>query len=727
MTPAPGEGPVVETDVLVVGSGPAGAAAALFLATYGTRTMMVTKYGRLSDTPRAHITNQRTMETLRDMGLEERLMREATPVGVRWATPRSAPAWPARSWAASRPGAPTPARHADYELQSPCTMLDAPQTITEPVLVQAAQARGAKVRFDTEYLSHTQDADGVTTRVRDRLTGAEYTIRSKYLVGADGARSKVAADLGPAVRGAGRGGRRAGHHLRGRPVPLRRAPALGPVLDAAAGRREGRRRARRAADDQALARVDADVGLRGRRRAARVHRRVRPRAGGQAGRHRRLRDAGDLRPRRGRSTTTSRPPSPAAGCSAPATPCTGTRRRTGWARTPRSRTPTTWPGSCTTSSQGLAAPSLLDTYDAERAPVARQIVERANQSIADTGRILAALDLDRHHRRRQARPAARAAQGAGPGRREDPAGAARGDRLQGLRVRRPRRRAQPPLRLGRRRPGRHADAGVRPRPGAVRPADHLAGRQAAAHLGHPRRRTGSPPSTWPGTGSSASGPASAARPGSRPRRAGRARPGLAITPVSIGPGQPFEDPYGTWADLREISDGGVLLVRPDLYIAARQLAAPLCGAGPRLAGCGTGPGPGPDGPTEQGPASPRASHEPASQLADGRSNRPIVASMTVQDLDTTAYAGQWEQWHRQHEAQLADPHGFLAITGLHWLTDDRSASPMRRAPGEPARRVTVELDEGEDLILDGAPVTRRVHLRPDPRARRRQRRPRATR
>ena len=82
-------------------------------------------------------------------------------------------------------------------------MLDAPQPIVEPILVNAAQERGAQIRFDSEYLSHVQDADGVTTTVRDRLTGATYTVRSQYLVGADGARSAVAADLGLPMEGPG--------------------------------------------------------------------------------------------------------------------------------------------------------------------------------------------------------------------------------------------------------------------------------------------------------------------------------------------------------------------------------------------------------------------------------------------------------------------------------------------------------------------------------------------
>ncbi|MGO4842624.1 FAD-dependent monooxygenase, partial [Rhizobiaceae sp. 2RAB30] len=60
-----------ETDVLVVGSGPAGSAAAALLSTYGVANVQITKYGWLSDTPRAHITNQRTMEVLRDLGVEE--------------------------------------------------------------------------------------------------------------------------------------------------------------------------------------------------------------------------------------------------------------------------------------------------------------------------------------------------------------------------------------------------------------------------------------------------------------------------------------------------------------------------------------------------------------------------------------------------------------------------------------------------------------------------------
>src|SRR2546423_12743930 len=60
----------IETDVLIIGSGPAGGSAALFLSTYGVENVVLTKYRWSADTPRAHITNQPTMEILRAMGVE---------------------------------------------------------------------------------------------------------------------------------------------------------------------------------------------------------------------------------------------------------------------------------------------------------------------------------------------------------------------------------------------------------------------------------------------------------------------------------------------------------------------------------------------------------------------------------------------------------------------------------------------------------------------------------
>src|SRR5579863_7429094 len=70
---------VIETEVLIVGSGPAGSSAGLMLSTYGIPNIIVTKYGWLADTPRAHLTNQRAMEILRDLGIEADVAAQSTP------------------------------------------------------------------------------------------------------------------------------------------------------------------------------------------------------------------------------------------------------------------------------------------------------------------------------------------------------------------------------------------------------------------------------------------------------------------------------------------------------------------------------------------------------------------------------------------------------------------------------------------------------------------------
>jgi len=185
------------TDVLIIGSGPAGSATAALLASYGISNILVNRYRWLANTPRAHITNQRTMEVLRDLGRDvedEAYMfashQDLMGENIFCESLAGEEIGRMKAWGNH------PLSRAEHQLSSPTKMNDLPQTYMEPLLFKTACQRGTEARMSTEYLRHEQDAEGVTTTCLDRLTGREFTIRSKYLVGADGGRSLVAEHAG---------------------------------------------------------------------------------------------------------------------------------------------------------------------------------------------------------------------------------------------------------------------------------------------------------------------------------------------------------------------------------------------------------------------------------------------------------------------------------------------------------------------------------------------------
>ncbi|MEU0685793.1 FAD-dependent monooxygenase [Streptomyces uncialis] len=190
----------IDTSVLVVGAGPAGLTATALLARSGVPTITVTKYEGTANSPRAHITNQRSGEVFRDLGIEDRVAALATPHHLMgnnvWATSFAGQEL-ARlmTWGAGTD------RRADYENASPSRMCNAPQHVLEPVILEAAREAGADIRFSTELIAISQDEDGVLATVRERATGSEYAIRARYVIGADGGRSTVAKELGFAFDG----------------------------------------------------------------------------------------------------------------------------------------------------------------------------------------------------------------------------------------------------------------------------------------------------------------------------------------------------------------------------------------------------------------------------------------------------------------------------------------------------------------------------------------------
>ncbi|AJT61730.2 Tetracenomycin polyketide synthesis hydroxylase TcmG [Streptomyces lydicus] len=186
--------------VLVVGAGPVGISTALFLARHGVRPLLVEQRDGTSTLPRAPGLQARTMELFRSAGVHKEI--RALEVGD------SHPYFEGgiiqvRTFAEIDDAQVLEAPSLDGPTVSPERVMGCGQDRYERVLAELACKSGADVRFATRLTSFTQDDDGVTATIEDLTTGEETTVRANYLVGADGAGSRIRQTLGVRRTGIG--------------------------------------------------------------------------------------------------------------------------------------------------------------------------------------------------------------------------------------------------------------------------------------------------------------------------------------------------------------------------------------------------------------------------------------------------------------------------------------------------------------------------------------------
>ena len=187
-----------EVPVLFAGGGLVGLSTAMFLAQHGIRSVAIERLHRGSQLPRAAFFHMRTLELFRSAGIEgdvrARSLEEFEPEG-------SIVLMDTLSGKVLKGFVPS--LNEGVEAFSPCRRLFVTQPGLEPILRRRAEGSGASVLNGHEVVGLAPDANGVTTTIRDVDSGAERTIRSQYVVGADGAHSKVRELMGIEFDGRG--------------------------------------------------------------------------------------------------------------------------------------------------------------------------------------------------------------------------------------------------------------------------------------------------------------------------------------------------------------------------------------------------------------------------------------------------------------------------------------------------------------------------------------------
>ncbi|MEV4748879.1 FAD-dependent monooxygenase [Streptosporangium sp. NPDC049248] len=185
----------MDVPVLIVGGGPVGLCASIALSGFGVPSLLVERHAATSAFPKGRALSIRTMEVLRRYGLEEAVLAAGVPreesLHFFFGTSLTCADHIRNS------NLPDPARAAF----SPAFTAVCSQDVLEPLLREHAESLGPGwVHFGQELIALEQDERGVTAWLRD-ADGQTSTLRTAYVIAADGAGSFVRRELGIAMSG----------------------------------------------------------------------------------------------------------------------------------------------------------------------------------------------------------------------------------------------------------------------------------------------------------------------------------------------------------------------------------------------------------------------------------------------------------------------------------------------------------------------------------------------